>query len=127
MLFGKGEVAKSPFYGPDILYWTGDFGIPYDLEAAQALMAESGSPNGFAVELTIPSGDSLASQTAVILKDQLAKLKIDVTITPVDPGTWWELWSGGKYQMLYKLGTNDVIDPAENMPFDFWSKDEGGL
>ena len=28
--------------------------------------------------------------------------------------------------MLYKLGTNDVIDPAENMPFDFWPNADGG-
>ena len=89
-------------------------------------MAESSAPDGFAVEMTIPSGDSLASQTAVILKDQLAQIGIEITITPVESGTWWEMWSGGKAQMLYKLGTNDVIDPAENLPFDFWSADEGG-
>jgi peptide/nickel transport system substrate-binding protein len=126
VLLGQGEVAKSPFYGPAILYWTGDFEIPYDLEMAKQLMAESSAPDGFAAELLIPSGDSLAQQTAVILKDQLAQLNIDITITPVEAGTWWEMWSGGTYEMLYKLGTNDVIDPAENMPFDFWSKEEGG-
>ncbi len=126
VLFGKGEVAKSPFYGPDILFWTGDFETKFDLEGAKKLMAESSAPDGFAVEMIIPSGDTLASQTAVILKDQLAQLKIDITITPVESGTWWEMWSGGQSQMLYKLGTNDVIDPAENLPFDFWSKDEGG-
>jgi peptide/nickel transport system substrate-binding protein len=126
VLLGQGEVAKSPFYGPAILYWTGDFEIPYDLEKAKQLMAESSAPDGFAAELLIPSGDSMAQQTAVILKDQLAQINIDVTITPVESGTWWEMWSGGTYQMLYKLGTNDVIDPAENMPFDFWSVEEGG-
>jgi peptide/nickel transport system substrate-binding protein len=126
VLLGQGEVAKSPFYGPSILYWTGDYEIPFDLEKAKQLMAESSAPDGFAAELTIPSGDTLAQQTAVILKDQLAQLNIDITITPVEAGTWWEMWSGGTYQMLYKLGTNDVIDPAENMPFDFWSKEEGG-
>ena len=126
ILFGRGEVAKSPFYGPGILYWTGDFEVKYDLDKAKALMAESGFPKGFAVELTIPSGDTLASQTAVIVKDQLSKIGIDVSVAPVEAGTWWELWSGSKYQMLYKLGTNDVIDPAENIPFDFWSTEEGG-
>lgn len=126
ILFGKGEVAKSPFYGPGILYWTGDFEVKYDLDAAKKLMAESGFPNGFTAELTIPSGDTLASQTAVIVKDQLSKLGINITVTPVESGTWWDLWSNGKFEMLYKLGTNDVMDPAENIPFDFWSKDEGG-
>jgi peptide/nickel transport system substrate-binding protein len=126
VLLGQGEVAKSPFYGPAILYWTGDFEIPYDLEKARQLMAESSAPDGFATELIITSGDTMAAQTAVILKDQLAQINIDVTITPVEAGTWWEMWSGGTYQMLYKLGTNDVIDPAENLPFDFWSVEDGG-
>lgn len=36
------------------------------------------------------------------------------------------MWSGGEFELLYKLGTNDVIDPAENIPFDFWSAEEGG-
>jgi peptide/nickel transport system substrate-binding protein len=126
VLLGEGEVAKSPFYGSAILYWTDDFEIPFDLEKAKQLMAESSAPDGFAAELIIPSGDTMAQQTAVILKDQLAQLNIDITITPVESGTWWEMWSGGTYEMLYKLGTNDVIDPAENLPFDFWSKEEGG-
>ena len=126
VLLGQGEVAKSPFYGPAILYWTGDFEIPFDLKIAKQLMAESTAPDGFTAELILPSGNTLAQQTAVILKDQLAQIKINVTISPVEEGTWWEMWSGGKFQMLYKLGTNDVIDPAENMPFDFWSIEEGG-
>lgn len=126
VLLGKGEVAKSPFYGSSILFWTGDFAVSFDLEKAKQLMAGSSAPKGFSAELTIPSGDTMAQQTAVILKDQLAKINIDVTITPVESGTWWDLWSGGKFQMLYKLGTNDVIDPAENMPFDFWPNADGG-
>jgi peptide/nickel transport system substrate-binding protein len=126
VLLGQGEAAKSPFYGPAILYWTDEYEIPFDLEKAKQLMAESSAPDGFAAELIIPSGDSMAQQTAVILKDQLAQLNIDITITPVEAGTWWEMWSGGTYEMLYKLGTNDVIDPAENLPFDFWSTEEGG-
>ncbi len=126
MLFGRGEVAKSPFYGSGVLYWTGAYEVPYDLEAAKQLMAESAFPDGFAAELTITSGDSLASETAVIVKDQLAQIGVEITISPVESGTWWELWSGGEFELLYKLGTNDVIDPGENIPFDFWSVEEGG-
>ena len=36
--------------------------------------------HGFAAELLIPSGDSMAQQTAVILKDQLANINIDINI-----------------------------------------------
>jgi peptide/nickel transport system substrate-binding protein len=126
VLMGNGQVANSSFYGPGVLYWTDEFGIPYDLEKAKQLMAESSDPDGFAVDLVVEGGDSRAQQTAVILQDQLAEIGIEVSITPVEPGTWWEMWSGEQYEMLYKLGTNDVIDPAENIPFDFWSFEEGG-
>jgi peptide/nickel transport system substrate-binding protein len=126
VLFGAGEVGMSPFDGSGVLYWTPKYGIAYDLDKAKELMASSSSPEGFATELTIQSGDSIAQQTAVILKDQLAQIGIDLTITPVDPGTWWENWSSGNFEMIYKLSTNDIIDPAENIPFDFWSKEEGG-
>ncbi len=126
LLFGNGEPAMSPFYGSGILYWTDAYAISTDLDAAKALMAESGFPDGFAATLIIPSGDQLAQQTATILVDQMSQLGIEIAISPVEAGTWWDMWSGGTFELVYKLGTNDVIDPGENIPFDFWSKDEGG-
>lgn len=126
ILFGNGEVAQSPFYGPGILYWTDAFAIEHDLEKAKQLMAESSVPDGFSAKLLIPSGDEMAAQTAVILNDQLSKIGIRIDVTPVEAGTWWSMWSSGEFEMIYKLGTNDVIDPGMNIPFDFWPKDIGG-
>ena len=37
-----------------VLYHTRDFGIPYDVEKAKKLMAESGFPKGFSAKLLIP-------------------------------------------------------------------------
>ncbi len=126
ILQGNGEPAESPFYGPGILYHTDEFATGYDLERARALMAESSAPDGFEVDLVIPSGDELAQQTAVILNDQLAQIGIQINVVPVEAGTWWQMWSSGEFEMVYKLGTNDVIDPAMNIPFDFWPRDIGG-
>jgi peptide/nickel transport system substrate-binding protein len=126
LLFGNGVPAQSPFYGPGILFWTDEFAVPYDLDAAKRLMAESGYPNGFSATLILPSGDQLALGTATIFADQMAQLGIDIRISPVEAGTWWEMWSSGSFELVYKLGTNDVLDPAMNIPFDFWSKAEGG-
>jgi peptide/nickel transport system substrate-binding protein len=126
VLFGNGVPAQSPFYGPGILFWTDEFAVPYDLDAAKTLLAESGYPNGFTATLILPSGDQLAQQTATIFADQMAQLGIDIRISPVEAGTWWEMWSGGTFELVYKLGTNDVLDPAMNIPFDFWSSAEGG-
>ncbi len=126
VLFGNGQEAQSPFYGPGILFWTDEFAVEHDVDAAKALMAESGYPDGFAATLIIPSGDQLAQQTATIFADQLGQLGIEIAISPVEAGTWWSMWSGAEFELVYKLGTNDVIDPAMNIPFDFWSKAQGG-
>jgi peptide/nickel transport system substrate-binding protein len=126
LLFGQGVPAQSPFYGPGILFWTDEFAVEYDLDAAKALMAESDFANGFTATLILPSGDQLAQQTATIFADQMSQLGIDIRISPVEAGTWWEMWSSGTFELVYKLGTNDVLDPAMNIPFDFWSKEEGG-
>jgi peptide/nickel transport system substrate-binding protein len=126
LLFGNGEPAQSPFYGPGVLYHTRDFAIPFDLDKAKALMAESQFPKGFSAKLIIPSGDETASQAAVIAKDQLAKIGVVIDVTPMESGAWFSTWSSGNFELLYKLGSNLVGDPAQNMPFDFWSFDEGG-
>ena len=126
ILFGNGEPAQSPFYGPGVLFHTRDFAIPYDLEKAKALMAESQFPKGFSAKLVIPSGDETASQAAVIAKDQLAKIGITIDVQPMESGAWYSTWSSGNFELVYKLGSNLVGDPAQNMPFDFWSFDEGG-
>jgi peptide/nickel transport system substrate-binding protein len=126
LLFGNGEPAQSPIYGPKVLFHTSDFGVSHDLDKAKKLMAESSAPQGFSVKLIIPSGDEMASQAAVIVNDQLARIGIKVQVQPTEAGTWWQLWSTGNFEMVYKLGSNLVIDPAMNLPFDFWSKDEGG-
>lgn len=126
VLFGQGEVAKSPFYGSDISFWTGDFEHKYDLEKAKQLMAESSFPNGFEADLTVIAGETLANETAVVLKDMLSKIGITINVTPVEAGSWFANWSSYNYEMLYKLGSNAVVDPAMNIPFDFLQIKDGG-
>ena len=126
VLFGQGEVAKSPFYGSDISFWTPDFEHKFDLDKAKELMAASAFPNGFDVDLTVIAGETLGNETAVVLKDMLSKIGINVNITPVESGSWFSNWSTYNYEMLYKLGSNAVVDPAMNIPFDFLQIEDGG-
>jgi peptide/nickel transport system substrate-binding protein len=126
VLFGQGEVAKSAFYGSDITDWTGDFAPTYDLDKAKQLMAQSAFPNGFNTDLTVKAGDTVATETAVIVKDMLSKIGINVNITPVEAGTWFSNWSSYHFQLLYKQGCNAVVDPGENIPFDFLQVQDGG-
>jgi peptide/nickel transport system substrate-binding protein len=126
LLFGNGEPVQSPFYGPGLLFHTADFAVQHDLERAKRLMAESGFPQGFTARVVVPSGDEMANQTAVIVADQLAKIGIRIQVQPTEAGTILQLRSSGQFDMFYKLGSNTVIDPAMNIPFDFWSREEGG-
>jgi peptide/nickel transport system substrate-binding protein len=126
LLFGNGEPVQSPFYGPGLLFHTTDFAVNFDLEKAKKLMAESSVPQGFSFKLIVPSGDEMANQAAVIVADQLSKIGIKVQVTPTEAGTILQLRSSGQFDMFYKLGSNLVIDPAMNIPFDFWSREEGG-
>lgn len=126
ILFGNGQPVQSPFYGAGLLFHTADFGVRFDLERARRLMAESGFPQGFSARLTIPSGDDMANQMAVIVADQLSRIGIRLQIQPTEPGTILQMRASGQFEMFYKLGSNTVIDPAMNIPFDFWSREEGG-
>lgn len=126
LLFGKGEMARSPFYGTEIPYWTGDFGYDFNLDKAKQLMAESTFPNGFETEMIYASGNTLATQVGIILKDQLSKIGVNVKLQPVEEGTWFSKWSSYDYQMVYKLGTNLVLDPDQNIPFDMLQVEDGG-
>jgi peptide/nickel transport system substrate-binding protein len=126
VLFGNGEPVQSPFYGPGLLFHTADFAVPYDLEMARRLMAQSAFPQGFSFRLIVPSGDDMANQASVIVANQLAQIGIRVQVQPTEAGTILQLRSSGQFDMFYKLGSNLVIDPAMNIPFDFWPRDIGG-
>lgn len=126
ILFGNGEPVQSPFYGPGLLFHTTEFGVKHDLAEARRLMAESKFPQGFQARLIVPSGDDMANQAAVIVASQLAQIGIRIQVQPTEAGTILQLRSSGQFDMFYKLGSNLVIDPAMNIPFDFWSRDDGG-
>ncbi len=126
VLFGKGDPAWSVWYGTDLPCYTADFAHKFDLDKAKQLMAQSTAPNGFKTDLTVVAGDTVGMQTAVILKDQLSKIGVDVNITPIEEGSWFSNWSSYNYQMLYKLGTELVNDQAQTIPFDYLTVEDGG-
>lgn len=99
-------------------YSTDEYGYHFDLNKAKALMAQSSTPNGFDVEYLSKAGDPVASQVGVVLKDQLAKIGINVTIAELEGGAYSERRATGKFEMLYKLGTLDIYDSSENLNYD---------
>ncbi|MDF3039203.1 MAG: extracellular solute-binding protein family 5 [Thermomicrobiales bacterium] len=114
-LFGYGRGACSPINL--VWFYTDEYCYTYDLDKAKQLMAESSAPDGFATSLMVYSGDTVDNQLAVMLKDMLAQINIDVTIEPIDPATHWERWTALDYDMVMGSGTSDNLDPNANMLF----------
>ncbi|WP_055747689.1 ABC transporter substrate-binding protein [Brevibacillus choshinensis] len=112
VLMGNGKSATS--YLPRVLYY--DDKLPsyeYNLEKAKQLMAESSKPNGFKTTLTINSGNEIYRQLAVILKQELMAIGIDIEIAQLEPGTKEENLNAMKYEIAAGYVTSDVIDPDE--------------
>jgi peptide/nickel transport system substrate-binding protein len=95
VLFGNGAIANSMI--PPLKYWSASVkAYPFDLEKAKSLMAESSVPNGFKLELLIPSGDPVEQQIAEVLKAEWAKIGVNVDIIQKELGSLESTWFEGK-------------------------------
>ena len=114
-LFGYGRAACSPINL--VWFYTDEYCYTYDVDKAKQLMAESSAPDGFSASLMIAAGNSVDNQLAVMMKDMLAQINIDVTIEPIDSSTQWERRTKKDYDMTMGSGTSDNLDPNSNMLF----------
>jgi peptide/nickel transport system substrate-binding protein len=92
-------------------------GYNLNLALAKKYMAESSVPHGFSTTLQVQAGDNVSQETAVIIKQDLQKIGINVTIQPEDIGTLLNNNAAGKYQMMKGYMTTDIIDPSELTQF----------
>ncbi len=92
VLYGHGAQPKSPvsvgMEGYTDEFWTYGTG---DLDAARALLAEAGYPDGFQVELTVPQEDQVRLDTATWIQSGLAEIGVEVTINAVPGAQFGEL------------------------------------
>jgi peptide/nickel transport system substrate-binding protein len=114
-LFGYGRPACSPINL--VWFYTDKYCYSYDLDKAKSLMAASSAPEGFKTSLMVPAGDAVSNQLAVMVKDMLSKINIDVAIDPIDSGTLWDRYTKMDYEMSMGSGTSDNLDPNSNMLF----------
>ncbi len=102
--------AGAMFYSPD------NPNYAYDPEAAKAMLDAEGV-TGLSLKLLIASGDVVHEQSAVLMKDQLAKVGVDVQIEKQEPGQAWESTVAGDYDVSINYWTNDIIDPDQKSSF----------
>lgn len=117
VLSGYGTPATS-FFPKDMLYFNSDLkGYPHDLEKAKQLMAESSFPDGFDTDLVEVSNDAVGNGTAIIVKQNLAEIGINVNIQNYELATAYDKERQPDAQMGQRYWTNDIIDPDEVVTF----------
>lgn len=119
---GAGVVAHGIFapgmqgYNPDLPE------IPYDPEAAKALLAEAGYADGFEMELTQTTDSPATLAINELVQAQLANVGIIVTINQMDEASWYDVRRTGELGAYQTSWSADFNDP-DNFIYTFFSTD----
>jgi peptide/nickel transport system substrate-binding protein len=123
VLFGNGKVANSFIPGGALYYNADNPTCKYDPDGAKKLLADAGASSlGF--KLLIDAGNSVNDQIAVLIKDNLAKIGINIDIVKEEIGQEWDSTVAGDYDLSIDYWTNDIIDPDEKATFALYGKDD---
>ncbi len=120
--FGQGTIANSfipkgaLFYNPDNKDYS------YDPAKAKQMLDQAGVSN-LKLGLLIFSGDSAHEQIATLLKDQLGKVGIDVSVQKQEPSQAFDTTVAGEYDLALNYWTNDIIDPDQKTTFSVYGDD----
>jgi peptide/nickel transport system substrate-binding protein len=123
VLFGNGTVANSFIPGGALYYNKDNPTCKYDPESAKKLLTDAGATD-LNLKLLIDSGNSVNDQTAVLIKDNLAKVGINIDIVKEESGQEWDSTVAGDYDLSIEYWTNDIIDPDEKATFSLYGKDD---
>ncbi len=119
-----GLTATHPL-APDVWGYDDSLeGREYDLEKAEALLAESDHPDGFSTELWVRD-DQMNVDTALYIQESLAELGIEVTVQQFEWGTFLERTAQGDHEM-FAMGWTTVTGDADNGLYALYHSDNIG-
>ncbi len=84
----------------------------FDLKKSQDLMKAAGRDNGFTEKFLWASANPATDQAAEVIKQQLAKIKVNIELTPMETAAYYNLIYTYKYNMAYHT-TTSTPDPDE--------------
>ncbi len=115
---GKATVANS-FFARDELYWDPKATLPYDLDRAKQLIAQSKYPNGHSgAKIQLTSGGQLGRDNATLAKDMWDKIGIHLTIEEIEGSTLSANRLQGKFEVISGFQwTNGILDPEQHVVF----------
>ncbi|GFI61775.1 heme-binding protein A [Clostridiales bacterium] len=91
--------------------------LPYDVEAAKALLVEAGYPDGFTLSLKLPKPYQPHVDAGQIVADQLSKIGITCDIEIIEWATWMsDVYGDKKYDMTV------VAHSGRLEPYNFLSR-----
>jgi peptide/nickel transport system substrate-binding protein len=115
ILEGLGRPAYDSIVAPEIQFATEKPEIPYDPEAARALLAEAGYPDGIKATLVASDRPAIRVQTAIALKETAAPAGFDLTIETMPHDTYLaNVWRKAAFYIGY-WGMQPTIDATYNL------------
>jgi ABC-type transport system substrate-binding protein len=117
---GRGVVMDG-ILPPGLLGYNPDLPkIPYDPEAAKALLAEAGYPDGFEMTLAMVanSPDTLARNE--LFQAMMAEIGVKVTIDQMDSAAWYAVRADGDLPSYTTYWAADYNDP-DNFIYTFFA------
>lgn len=104
------ELARLPGYGPD---------KTTDLARARRLLGEAGLGGGFDTTIATRAGQTFET-LAVVVADQLKKINITATITPLETGRAFEVAQKGDFALL-TWGHEFALDDPDAVYGEFYA------
>ncbi|MFT3974042.1 MAG: ABC transporter substrate-binding protein [Amaricoccus sp.] len=92
--------------------------LPYDLQKAKALIAESGLPTPIKPEVMIQEGDPTQAQLATVVQNTWKQIGIDLSGKVAPAAEFQELSQGHKVQSLMRLDGPGVFETGHCWGYD---------
>jgi peptide/nickel transport system substrate-binding protein len=90
--------------------------IPYDLEMAKQLLAQSSQPNGFSTEIHVIAPNDIWVPTVVAIQEALQELNIESEVKQYPYADFITLSQGGEWEgMLHGTWGSDFPDASGNL------------
>ena len=108
--YGNAKVSTG-LIGPAQPYYNDSIEpVACDVEGAKALLAETDYADGFDVSIQIRSGNTIELQEATMIKEQWAKIGVNVNIEQLDSSTVDDNWYSMGFEMMFTSLTSDTAD-----------------
>ncbi len=111
LLKGQGQIANGPF-AKSHKYYNSAIEVSFDATNAKKLLAEAGWDGSHELIMSVPTGNVIREQSAVIIQQNLSAIGIKVKIQSADFATHLNTVRKGDYD-LGLIGSGGSPDPSE--------------